>query len=710
MHCRSYAKRPAISQGILRISKVLPDPQTPLQFVKGVGPYLSKSLAKLGLYKGEDLWYFFPRRYEDRRAIPLISSREIGVAITLMGRIHAIEEALTKGGQSVVRVRLHDQTGSIDAIWFNQPFVKKSLKIGFRALVYGKVTFNSYMSVWEIGVSEYEIAAEDHYQEAFALGSVVPVYRSVAGLSPKVIRQLTKQFITPTLHQTVQDYFSENDQKKWGLCRLSEAIYALHFPIDKAVFRRAKYRIIFEDFFFFQLSLAIQRVVWKKVSNAPKLSPQGELRENYIKKLPYKLTHDQQAAIEKIDEDLVKSTRMNRLLQGDVGCGKTEVAMMTLLAAIQSGYSAAIMAPTEILAKQHYEKLIRQLGEAFTEIIFLSGSVSKKERQKRVMSLLEATPKIIVGTHALLEADVKIPTLGVVIIDEQHRFGVHQRNALQDKGVFPHCLHMTATPIPRSLMLTCFGDLDKTIMTEMPPGREKIETEVVSPSAINKVWAQVKKVVSEGHQVYLVYPLVEESEKMDLQSAVDAATQLQGYFEGVGLLHGKMKPKEKQEVMERFKAGDIKILVSTTVIEVGIDVPNATLMVIQHAERFGLSQLHQLRGRVGRGANAGYCLLVPTFSAQIHNPRLKAMENSTDGFQLAEMDLVLRGPGDLMGKRQSGLPQFRLADLARDEAILREARKAAFAIIVEDPFLKKPQNNLMRRELEKRFPEAVFPN
>lgn len=686
---------------------------SPIQFIKGVGPHLAGPLAKLGITTLNDFLYFFPKRYDDRRVARAFTLLHPNQIQSTWGIIVSCTDSQTKTGKTIVRAVITDGRNQIEAVWFNQPYLKKSLKPGHWVWLYGRWDYNDFLGRWELSVSDHELASPETYKSQLGLGSIVPIYPTTHGISAYKLRQLSYTVITQNILSELQEPYPPSLLEKFELSPISIAIQELHFPTGKPTYLAARKRIVFDDFFYFQLSLARHRLEWKKIPKAPQLQTKGPLFQAYLDHLPYTLTGGQKNAVDEIYADLSKPYRMNRLLQGDVGCGKTDVATLALLAAIENNYSGALMAPTEILAQQHYLKLSNALSHLDIEIVLLKGSLTAKNRQTQLAKILTPGPKIVIGTHALIEADVAIPNLAVIVIDEQHRFGVHQRLKLQDKGIFPHCLLMTATPIPRSLMLTCFGDLDKSVISELPPGRTPIETKLCSPSQVQKIYHHCRELIHEGRQVYVVYPLVQESEKLDLKSAEEGFEAFKTIVFpdlSVGMVHGKMKPAEKEAVMAAFKRGEISILVSTTVIEVGVDVPNASLMIIMHAERFGLAQLHQLRGRIGRGAFSSWCYLVPTSAEGRHNPRLKAMVATQNGFELAQIDLNLRGPGDLLGKRQSGLPLFKLADLARDEAVLQLARKAAFHLIQNDPLLRDPQNLGIRSEANFRFHDLFPPN
>ncbi len=668
-------------------------------------------LAKLNLFKVSDFWYLFPRRYEDRRNIPPISQIKIGEQVQIVGAVGVFNEQSSKQGKSILRCKVSDGTGSVDLIWFNQAFIKKVVKPGSWVIAKGKCEWNSFNYCYELAVSDYEYASAQDYVAQFQLGAVVPVYPLVAGLTQSKMRQLARDLVTPALLKPLKDPLPVSFREKWKLNDLAQSVYAVHFPASNQQYAAARFRLVFEEFFYFQLSLGKTRLLHKQIGDAPVLTPEGALVNAYIKHRPYTLTDAQWEASQEIFADVKQSRPMNRLLQGDVGCGKTDVAALTLLAALQSGFNAAFMAPTEILADQHFTKLQGIFSELNVSVVLIKGSQTAKARKQALAEFDKGIPTLAIGTHALLEDPVTIPRLGVVVIDEQHKFGVVQRQKLIGKGIYPHCLFMTATPIPRSFMLTFFGDLDKTIINQLPPGRIPPKTTVVTEKALLAVWTHCKNQIALGYQVYVVYPLVAESEVLDLKSATEGFEFLSGtIFKGctVGLVHGKLKPAEKKQIMDLFKQGEIQVLVSTTVIEVGVDVPTATTMIIQHAERFGLAQLHQLRGRIGRGSTESFCFLVATSSMSKSNPRLKALVDTTDGFKLAEYDLKIRGPGDMLGLRQSGLPNFKLADLIKDEAILLHARKAAQDLLQHNPNLDHPGLATIRAQLQAQFPASLL--
>lgn len=663
---------------------------TPVQYVKGVGPKLAKLFAKLGVKTVEDLLYFFPRDYEDRRKIKPIKELKPYEMVLIRGKIVNISHQLTKGRFSILKLRLEDPSGSISAVWFNQPYLMKLFQPGMRLIVSGKVEIDTFAGGIQLQVRDFEIDSGE------PLG-IVPVYPLTEGLYPKRLRKIIKQALSKYL-KYIKDPIPSPIQRSYRLLNLRSAIQNLHFPSDLKLIEGARSRLVFDDFFVFQLGLGLRRQEVKEEKGiAFKL--EGNLLDEFIKKLPFTLTSAQQRVIEEIKADMQSDRPMNRLLQGDVGSGKTIVATIASLIAIQNGYQVAFMAPTEILAQQHYNKIIRLLEHQNIRIRLLTGTTQRKKRIEEIGKW-----ELVIGTHALIEEKIRFQKLGLVIIDEQHRFGVLQRHRLRQKGYNPDILFMTATPIPRSLAFTLYGDLDRSIIDEMPPGRTPIKTYYVPETERKNAYEFMRKQINEGRQVFIVCPLVEESEKVDLKAAMDEAERLQKdifpEFK-VGLMHGRLSGEEKDKIMERFKSGKIHILVSTTVIEVGIDIPNATVMVIEHAERFGLSQLHQLRGRIGRGAEQSYCFLIADAKTTEAKTRIKAMLDSTDGFHIAEVDLRLRGPGDFYGVRQSGLPNFRVADIIRDEKILRIARQAAFDLLKSDP--KLDNNQLLKETVLSRY-------
>ncbi|MFA4967534.1 MAG: ATP-dependent DNA helicase RecG [Candidatus Margulisiibacteriota bacterium] len=645
---------------------------TPVQYVKGVGPKVAKLLAKLGVETVEDLLFLFPREYEDRSNIKNIKDLRLGDDIVLIkGEIQRIERRDTRSRFSIIKLLISDGTGQINAVFFNQPFLSKIFREGMKVFVSGKIEANLYEGGVQLSVRDWDL-------DTGSQPKILPVYPLTEGLYQKSMRNLINRTLENYLTY-LEDIMPETVKLKYGLIDIQKAVATLHFPPEIKQVDQARYRIVFEDFFMFQLGLLINRNKIKAEKGIAFKIPE-KLLDEFIGDLPFELTSAQKRVLAEIEEDMRQDQPMNRLLQGDVGSGKTIIAAISALIAINNGYQAVIMAPTEILANQHYEKLTKLLAGYKVEL--MTGTTQKKNKK-----VVIDQPDLIIGTHALIEENIKFRKLGLIVIDEQHRFGVMQRAKLAQKGYHPDVLFMTATPIPRSLALTLYGDLDRSEIDEMPPGRKPIKTHYISSSKRREAYEFMRRKVNEGRQVFIVCPLVEESESLDLKAAKDEANRLQNEIFTefkVGLIHGRMKAEEKDKIMARFKSGKIQILVSTTVIEVGIDIPNASVMVIEHAERFGLSQLHQLRGRVGRGSEESFCLLMADPKSQEARVRIKAMLDHIDGFKIAEIDLKLRGPGEFFGVRQAGLPEFRMADIVRDEKILKTARIAAADLLEED--------------------------
>ncbi len=646
---------------------------TPIQYLKGVGPKLAKVLKKLGIVTIEDLIFYFPRDYEDRSKLTPLGKLQAGQSVVVKGEIAAIEAQMTKGRFSVLKLILTDRSGSVEAVWFNQPYLAGYFRKGMKLIATGKIELSNYSGVNQLLVKDFEIDNGN-------LPKIVPLYPMTEGLYPKKIRSMITLALTDHLAE-VKEYLPDAIISGHKLWPLVQAIPTLHFPEKLTDVEPARHRLVFDDFFVFQLGLALQRQKVKTETGIP-LKVDRPALTAFIDKLPFKLTAAQTKVIEEILTDLQAPHPMNRLLQGDVGSGKTIVATIAALAAIGDGHQVALMAPTEILAQQHYAKIRKIIQGLGVRVKLLTGTA----QSKKTVTALDKWD-LVIGTHALLEEKITFQKLGLVIIDEQHRFGVKQRENLFKKGANPHLLVMTATPIPRSLALTLYGDMNRSIIDELPPGRTPIKTHYVTASKRAGAYQFIRKQIKAGRQVYVVCPLVAESEELDLKAATEEAKVLQkSVFPEfkVGLLHGRMKPEEKEQVMKAFQDHQLDILVSTTVIEVGIDIPNATVMMVEHAERFGLSQLHQLRGRIGRGSEQSYCFLMAEPKSAEARARIKALLDSGDGFYIAEVDLKLRGPGEFYGTRQSGLPNFRVADIIRDEKILREARRAAFEFVEMD--------------------------
>lgn len=680
---------------------------TQVQFIKGIGPKLGKKLEKLGIQTVKDFIYYFPRAYDDRRQIPNLNQHIVGDSIQAIGQVVEIEEKKVHAKLSLLKATIYDGTSQLGVQWFNQSFLKKVIKKGKWLYLKGKIEFNHFDGRRVLTASEHEIFASK-LELNKEIGVIIPLYSLTAGVYQYQLRNLAKSIFKEN-KILVKDPLPEKMKIKMQLLDLNESLLELHFPTNRENYLKARTRLVFDEFFYYQLRLCQSRHSFKKQSIASPLNTEGHLVTQYIELLPYELTDAQKRVQLEIFKDLEKNVCMNRLVQGDVGSGKTDLAILTLLCAIQSSKKAALMAPTEILVEQHYLKMKTLLSTLSVPIYLLKSKLKAKEKRVIVDALQADEPAIVIGTHALIQNYVSIQNLGCIVIDEQHRFGVIQRLTLKNKGSNPHALFLTATPIPRSFMLTCFGDLDKSILDELPPGRKVPKTYFLYEHDVEKAYKHCQQKLSSGQQLYIVYPLVEESEKLDLKSAVEGFEFLTQRFNSyrVGLIHGKMSPLEKGSVMQSFKANEIQILVATTVIEVGIDVPNATMMIIQHAERFGLSQLHQLRGRIGRGGHESDCFLIANPKSESGKARIKAMVDTSDGFKLSEIDLKIRGPGDMLGTKQSGLPNFNLANLVKDEKILLIAKQVADSIISNDPNLNSFEYRFIKQELEQSKSELL---
>ena len=674
---------------------------SPIQELSGVGKSTSKLLAKLHISTIKDALMNFPREYDDRRNLPKISQLKQGHTQSVFAIIERLTEKKIKKKAHIIEAILVDKSGRTTAIWFNQSYLLKVLVPGQKILVRGKIDRSLFSQTDIIQVQHTEIlrSAKDIKDN---IGIIMPVYSLTAGVYQTQIRQIVRSALklSPNL---IKDALPERLKKLVNLDSLNQSLIEIHYPKSVDGYKKARHTIVFNEFFYYQLRLESQRLEHQKHASALSLKPTYKLIKLYLKSLNYELTSAQKRVVNEIIEDITGLTAMNRLLQGDVGAGKTDVAIISLLCALENKLSGALMAPTEILATQHYFRIKKLLEKYDIKCCLLKGKMRKKEKEEMLGIVESNEPCIIVGTHALIENYVDLSRCGLIVIDEQHRFGVIQRIRLQEKGCKPHCLFMTATPIPRSFMLTCFGDLDKSIIDELPPGRTPIKTVVSSQEYLPHIFQICYQRMLKNEQVYIVYPLVEESEKMDLQSVAEGVQLVSKYFpeHKVGFIHGRMKPNEKEEIMGEFKKNKINILVSTTVIEVGIDVPNATMMIIQHAERFGLSQLHQLRGRIGRGHKESLCYLITNVKSELSTKRLNAIASTTDGFKIAEYDLSIRGPGDILGTKQTGLPNFKLADLVQDEKTLVLARKVAKKLLHDDPSLDHVDNQLIKQELTK---------
>ena len=677
-------------------------PDSPVTALRGVGPAKAALLEKLGLRTVLEILYYLPARHEDRSKLTPIRGLRVGDATTVIGTVKEIRPA--RSAAAPLTVTLTDSSGGLlNAIWFRQPHLYRVFQRGQRLMVHGQVgRFNG--GLIQVVVKDFEIL-EDGDGETLHAGRLVPVYSLTAGITQRPFRAFMKKLVD-RFSPLVEDPLPEVLRLKHKLLQLPAAIRACHFPADEADLAAGRRRLVYSEFFLLQLGLVIRRNR-NGLQPGIAMDPPGALARRLLESLPFKLTSAQERVWSEIRADMAEPHPMNRLLQGDVGSGKTVVAALGMLTAIESGHQAALMVPTEILAEQHALVLTGLLAPLGVQVALLTGSVQGRERARIMAGLAAGEISCVVGTHAILGDEVHLLSLGLVVADEQHRFGVSQRATLRRKGENPDVLTMSATPIPRSLAATLYGDLEVSVIDQLPPGRQPVITRARGESARDKVYAFLRDQVREGRQVYVVCPLVEESEDSDLTAATEMAERLQrDTFPDlrVGLLHGRRAFAEKERVMAAFKAGAINVLVSTTVIEVGIDVPNASVMLIEHAERFGLSTLHQLRGRTGRGPWKSYCVLLEggavTEGAQ---QRIAAMVSTTDGFKIAEEDLALRGPGEVFGVKQAGhlLDFIRIADLVRDGAVLEVARQDAVAMVRDDPKLLRPEHQALRSALSK---------
>lgn len=676
--------------------------QDSIQLLKGIGEQTANKFYKLGIRTLQDLIEHYPKEYEDRRKIVNICDITMDEENNILGTVASVPQVTKKGKFVIVSFRIKDATGSIFVAFYGQPYMKNNFVLGQTYNFYGKVK-KQYGKI-EMESPEYErIQQEGSIKSA----KITPIYPVTHKLSQKVIRQLIDSALKECLPE-IRENLPENLLVQYKLMPKKDAVTNIHFPSSDESFFEARKRLVFEELFMLQLSLYMLKADFAKKNKGMSKQLPADFMD-FVNSLPFALTGAQKRVLNEIVKDMKSEFAGNRLVQGDVGSGKTVVAAVALFVAVRNGLQGALMAPTEVLATQHYEFLNKVFEPFNIKVALLTGSTTKKQKNDLLEKLNNNEIDILVGTHALIEDNVTPPRLGLVITDEQHRFGVRQRLKLSDKGLTPDVIVMTATPIPRTLALILYGDMDISIIDELPPGRQPIKTNAVDSAYHPRIYTFIKKQVEEGRQCYIICPMVEENEKQsELKSVVEYTEYLKEQeFRDIPIeyLHGKMKPKEKIEVMDRFARNDTKILVSTTVIEVGVNVPNATVMLIENAERFGLAQLHQLRGRVGRGQHKSYCVLVSDSKNKVTKKRLKIMEDSTDGFVIADTDLKLRGPGEFFGTRQHGLPEMKIANLYTDSQILKEVQREAKKVLEQDPTLEKVQNKFLLEELMKKLNE-----
>jgi len=661
----------------------------PIQYLKGLGPKRATLLKKLGIETVKDALYFLPAQYEDRRNKKKIFELNVNEYVTIEGKIVQINEVRTKSNLSIIEITVSDGTGFIKAKWFNQLYLKKIFKEKQKIKIYGKTQIDHWGRYFEILNPEYEIL--DFSPVNSSEYGIMPIYRLTEGISQKIIRSIIINAFNYAKPYIV-DPLPDKIIKQLNFPNLSEALKEIHFPSRnmeiktlnerQTIFHK---RLVFEELFLMQLGILMVKKN-REIEKGISFNPEGKLLKQFFSNLTFKLTTSQMRVINEILNDMKKEIPMNRLLQGDVGSGKTVVALSAMLSAVECGYQSALMAPTEILAEQHFMNISNMLKGLPVNIVILTGTYNKYANL-----ISSGVANIVIGTHALIQENIKFNNLGLVVIDEQHRFGVIQRALIKKKGFNPDTLVMTATPIPRTLALTVYGDLDYSVLDELPPGRKPVITKIIEPQNKKLIYRMIDEEIKAGGQVYIIYPVIEESEVLDLKSATKSYEALQNIFPQykIGLIHGRIPSKQIEEVMKDFRKGVINILVATTVIEVGVDIPNATLMIIAHAERFGLAQLHQLRGRVGRGDRPSKCILIPYKFTEEAKLRLKAMVEHSDGFKIAEEDMKIRGPGEFFGVKQSGLPDLKIADILRDQSMLDIARRYADLILNEDSSLNK---------------------
>lgn len=667
-----------------------------IRFLKGVGEARAKLFEKRGIKTVRDVLYYFPRGHEDRSKIKYIDECVVGETVCVCATVFsAVRDSRIRANFSVQTMTVSDDSGGMQMVWYNNKYIKNTFKSGDLYVFFGKISVSGNKKQMLNPIFE-KYGAEKY------TGKIVPLYPLTEGLTQKIVQSTIAEALKGANELT--EYIPKHIRTKYQIARIDYAMKNIHFPDGMESYANAKRRFVFEELLIYSLALSSR----KQAKITSKAVMNTSYADEFSAILPFEMTGAQKRAVEDICADFDGGYSMNRLVQGDVGSGKTAVAAAAVYIAVKSGYQACVMAPTEILARQHYETFCEYFDSLGIETLLLTGSMRAAQKRDAYEKIANGTANIVIGTHAVIQKNVEFKNPGLVIADEQHRFGVGQRSALMAKGENPHMLVMSATPIPRTLALILYGDLDVSIIDELPPGRKAVKTYAVGENMRARAYGFLKKQLDEGFQGYVVCPLVEETEKSDLKNAVDLSEKIQKQFPmyNVGLVHGKMKSAEKDDIMSRFENGEINILVSTTVIEVGVNVPNSNIMIIENAERFGLSQLHQLRGRVGRGGDQAYCILMAHGSGEIVKKRMKTMCDSNDGFYISEQDLKLRGPGDFFGTRQHGLPEMRIANLFEDTEILKSAQTAAAEILAD----KNGDYSLLHERINSVFDDEIIMN
>lgn len=664
--------------------------------LKNIGEQREKKLNRLGIQTIGDLLEHYPRDYKDRSRMVTIAALSETDENTFVARVRGEGQSVRRGRLVMTKVQAYDDTGEITLVWYNQPYMKTAFQPDTSYIFTGKM--QKKYGRMEIASPEYEPVGK-----SFAGGRIVPVYPLSEGLSQKILRGFLAEALN-CVQGTLPEILPLWLRKKYHLAERNFAIQNIHFPATETAFYDARRRLVFEELFLLQTALSCLRQEWLQ-QGAGIVMQHTEALQQIQKQFPFAMTNAQKKVLQEIAQDMTGGKIMNRLVQGDVGSGKTAVAMAAAYWAIQNGYQVVMMAPTEVLAEQHAQSFTAMFAPLKIRVASLLGSMKAKEKRTVLAEIADGTAQMIVGTHAVIQTGVTYQKLGLVITDEQHRFGVRQRGMLTEKGKNPHVLVMTATPIPRTLALILYGDLDISVIDELPPGRQKIDTLAVNSTYRQRIYTFLEKEAQAGRQAYVICPMIEENEKLEVENVLDYTEKLQETIPNcrIACVHGKMKAAQKQEIMEAFAKGQTDILVSTTVIEVGINVPNATVMLIENAERFGLAQLHQLRGRVGRGAEKSYCILVSDAKTKIARQRMQTMTKTTDGFVISEMDLQLRGPGEFFGTRQHGLPELKIANLYRDMQVLKEAQDGAAALVAKDPDLQAPEHAKLKAQISTWF-------